>query len=193
MKRLTAIEENGNAFYPYCFREDTCFGAGESEKCTECDFAKKVCETLAAYENTGLTPEEVEKVRYLGTAVDLMKDVFGGKLRVNHVISGFVKFYRAQVGGRAADAVLLINEEVEEYLILKEKNKAAVPYVKVNEEEVKIGPIKFGKGTKVYRCPNCKRLIIYGDRYCRDCGHKLRWEGEHERNRENSGRGQQAD
>ena len=23
MKRLTAIEENGNAFYPYCFREDT--------------------------------------------------------------------------------------------------------------------------------------------------------------------------
>lgn len=170
MKRLTAIEENGNAFYPYCFREDTCFGAGESEKCTECDFAKKVCETLAAYENTGLTPEEVEKVRYLGTAVDLMQDVFGGKLRVNHVISGFVKFYRAQVGGRAA-----------------------VPYVKVNEEEVKIGPIKFGKGTKVYRCPNCKRLIIYGDRYCRDCGHKLRWEGEHERNRENSGRGQQAD
>lgn len=45
MKRLTAIEENGNAFYPYCFREDTCFGAGESEKCLECDFAKKVCET----------------------------------------------------------------------------------------------------------------------------------------------------
>lgn len=104
-----------------------------------------------------------------------------------------MKFYRAQVGGRAADAVLLINEEVEEYLILKEKNKAAVPYVKVNEEEVKIGQIKFGKGTKVYRCPNCKRLIIYGDRYCRDCGHKLRWEGEHEGNRENSGRGKQAD
>ncbi|MBS4967370.1 MAG: hypothetical protein KHZ73_00700 [Lachnospiraceae bacterium] len=61
MKRLTAIEENGNAFYPYCFREDTCFGAGESEKCLECDFAKKVCETLAAYENTGLTPEEVDR------------------------------------------------------------------------------------------------------------------------------------
>lgn len=68
MKRLTAIEENGNAFYPYCFREDTCFGAGESEKCTECDFAKKVCETLAAYENTGLTPSQILELKERDTA-----------------------------------------------------------------------------------------------------------------------------
>lgn len=68
MKRLTAIEENGNAFYPYCFREDTCFGAGESEKCTECDFAKKVCETLAAYENTGLTPSQILEMKERDTA-----------------------------------------------------------------------------------------------------------------------------
>ena len=120
MKRLTAIEENGNAFYPYCFREDTCFGAGESEKCLECDFAKKVCETLAAYENTGLTPSQI--------------------------------------------------------LEMKERDTAKVPSVKINNEAVKIGAIKFGKGTKAYHCPNCKRIIIYGDRYCRDCGQKFIWE-----------------
>lgn len=176
MKRLTAISDVGEAYYPYCYRADTCDGGGTTEKCRDCEFEQQICETLAAYENTGLTPEEVEKVRYLGPAVDLMQDVFGGKLRVNHVISGFVKFYRAQVGERAEDAILLINEEVEEYMILKEKDKAAVPYVKVNEEEMKIGQIKFGKGTKVYRCPNCKRLIIYGDRFCRDCGKRLKWE-----------------
>ena len=193
MKRLTAIEENGNAFYPYCFREDTCFGAGESEKCLECDFAKKVCETLAAYENTGLTPEEVEKVKDLVPVVDAMRDIFGENLTVNRVIDAFVKFYLAEDGGKVSSAVLLTNEEVENYRMLKELNTEKAPSVKINNEAVKIGAIKFGKGTKVYRCPNCKRLIIYGDRYCRDCGHKLRWEGEHERNRENSGRGQQAD
>ena len=68
MKRLTAIGENGNVFYPYCFREDTCFGAGESEKCTECDFAKKVCETLAAYENTGLAPSQILEMKERDTA-----------------------------------------------------------------------------------------------------------------------------
>lgn len=78
MKRLTAIEENGNAFYPYCFREDTCFGAGESEKCTECDFAKKVCETLAAYENTGLTPSQIleMKERYTAKTPKIHKNKF---------------------------------------------------------------------------------------------------------------------
>lgn len=176
MKRLTAIEENGNAFYPYCFREDTCFGAGESEKCLECDFAKKVCETLAAYENTGLTPEEVEKVKDLVPVVDAMRDIFGENLTVNRVIDAFVKFYLAEDGGKVSSAVLLTNEEVENYRMLKELNTEKAPSVKINNEAVKIGAIKFGKGTKVYRCPNCKRLIIYGDRYCRDCGQKFRWE-----------------
>ena len=73
MKRLTAIEENGNTFYPYCFREDTCFGAGESKKCTECDFAKKVCETLAAYENTGLTPSQILEMKERDTAKRYVK------------------------------------------------------------------------------------------------------------------------
>lgn len=62
MKRLTAISESGKAYYPYCFREDTCDGCGSSEKCDQCELSLKVCETLAAYENTGLTPPEIREL-----------------------------------------------------------------------------------------------------------------------------------
>jgi hypothetical protein len=59
MERLTAREETGNAYYPHCFREDTCGGAGCAEKDGSCEFSEKVCEKLAAYEDTNLTPEQV--------------------------------------------------------------------------------------------------------------------------------------
>lgn len=176
MKRLTAIRGFGKAYYPYCYRANTCNGRGATEKCRDCEFNRKICETLAAYENTGLTPEEVEKVKDLVPAVDAMSDIFGENLTVNRVIDAFAKFYLAEDGGKVSNAVLLTNEEVENYRMLKELNMAKVPSVKINNEAVKVGAIKFGEGTKVYHCPNCKRLIIYGDRYCRDCGQKIRWE-----------------
>ena len=53
----------------------------------------------------------------------------------------------------------------EEIMYLKERDAEKAPSVKINDEAVKVGAITFGKGTKVYHCPNCKRLIIYGDRY----------------------------
>ena len=68
MERLTAISENGKAYYPYCFREDTCDGCGSSEKCHQCELSLKVCETLAAYENTGLTPEQIMELKERDTA-----------------------------------------------------------------------------------------------------------------------------
>lgn len=120
MKRLTAISDVGETYYPYCYRADTCDGEGETEKCRDCKFSEEICETLAAYENTGLTPEEI--------------------------------------------------------MHLKERDAKKAPSVIINDEAVKVEAITFGKGTKVYHCPNCKRLIIYGDRYCRDCGQKFRWE-----------------
>lgn len=70
MERLTAISENGKAYYPYCFREDTCDGCGSSEKCGQCELSLKVCETLAAYENTGLTPEQIMELKERDTAKD---------------------------------------------------------------------------------------------------------------------------
>ena len=50
MKRLTAISDVGEAYYPYCYRADTCDGEGGTEKCRDCEFSEKICKTLAAYE-----------------------------------------------------------------------------------------------------------------------------------------------
>ena len=73
MKRLTAISESGKAYYPYCFREDTCDGCGSSEKCDQCELSLKVCETLAAYENTGITPPEILELKERDTAKAVQK------------------------------------------------------------------------------------------------------------------------
>ena len=58
MERLT--EWNGgqtrHAYYPRCF-EEPCYGEGC--KINDCPFETALCERLAAYEDTGLMPEEV--------------------------------------------------------------------------------------------------------------------------------------
>lgn len=64
----------------------------------------------------------------------------------------------------------------EEVTELMERDTAKAPSVKINNEAVKIGAVKFCKGTKVYRCQNCKRLVAYRDRFCSYCGQKLKWE-----------------
>ena len=59
MERLT--EWNGgqtrHAYYPRCFKAP-CYGDGCKIK--DCLFETAVCERLAAYEDTGLTPEEIK-------------------------------------------------------------------------------------------------------------------------------------
>lgn len=77
MERLTAISENGKAYYPYCFREDTCDGCGSSEKCDQCELSLKVCETLAAYENTGLTPEQIMELAERNTPKEAIYEIYG--------------------------------------------------------------------------------------------------------------------
>lgn len=61
MERLT--EWNGgqtrHAYYPRCFKEP-CYGGGCKIK--DCPFETAVCERLAAYEDTGLTPAEVHSM-----------------------------------------------------------------------------------------------------------------------------------
>ena len=55
MERLTK-RENGHAHYPRCF-EEPCGGMGCRTE--DCEFKIEICERLAAYEDTGLTPQEV--------------------------------------------------------------------------------------------------------------------------------------
>ena len=58
MERLTEWngEQPSHAYYPRCFKAP-CYGDGC--KINDCLFETAVCDRLAAYEDTGLTPEEV--------------------------------------------------------------------------------------------------------------------------------------
>ena len=59
MERLTEWndEQPRHAYYPRCF-EEPCYGGGCKIK--DCKFKTAVCDRLAAYEDTGLTPEEIK-------------------------------------------------------------------------------------------------------------------------------------
>lgn len=61
MKRLTSRNENGKAYFPHCFREDTCGGMGSGD-CVACEFTVKICNTLAKYEDM-LSETDTESVQ----------------------------------------------------------------------------------------------------------------------------------
>ena len=54
MKRMTERGEDGNAYYPQCFKEP-CEGMGC--KIEQCKFSEAACDRLAAYEDSGLSPD----------------------------------------------------------------------------------------------------------------------------------------
>ena len=56
MERLTRRSDTGHAYYPRCF-EEPCNGNGCKFK--DCLFDERICERLAAYEDSGCAPEEV--------------------------------------------------------------------------------------------------------------------------------------
>lgn len=60
MERLTRRSDTGHAYYPRCF-EEPCNGSGCKFK--DCPFDETICERLAAYEDTGLTPGEVKSMQ----------------------------------------------------------------------------------------------------------------------------------
>ena len=64
MERLTEWndEQPRHAYYPRCF-EEPCYGRGC--KIEDCPFETAVCERLAAYEDTGLTPEQCENAKVI--------------------------------------------------------------------------------------------------------------------------------
>lgn len=59
MERLTEWNKSSykHAYYPRCFKEP-CYGSGCKIK--DCPFETAVCERLASYEDSGLTPEELK-------------------------------------------------------------------------------------------------------------------------------------
>ena len=59
MERMTK-RENGHVYYPRCF-EEPCGGMGCRTE--DCGFKVEICERLAAYEDTGLEPDEVNALQ----------------------------------------------------------------------------------------------------------------------------------
>jgi hypothetical protein len=59
MERMTK-RENGHVYYPRCF-EEPCGGMGCLTE--DCGFKVEICEHLAAYEDTGLEPDEVNALQ----------------------------------------------------------------------------------------------------------------------------------
>ena len=76
MERLTKWNggQTRNAYYPRCFKEP-CYGSGCKIKA--CPFKTAVCERLAAYEDTGLTPEEIKAPFTEDTMINLAAQALG--------------------------------------------------------------------------------------------------------------------
>ena len=76
MERLTEWngEQTRHAYYPRCFKAP-CYGDGC--KINDCLFETAVCDRLAAYEDTGLTPEEIKAPFTEDTMINLAAQALG--------------------------------------------------------------------------------------------------------------------
>ena len=116
MERLTEWngEQTRHAYYPRCF-EKPCYGDGCKIK--GCPFQEAVCDRLAAYEDTELTPEEIKAPLPEDTMINLAAQALGvepSRLReiaeareIEKTLSGYdysisrmVELMKADVEGR---------------------------------------------------------------------------------------------
>lgn len=74
MERLTK-RENGHVHYPQCFEAPCC---GMGCKIEDCPVKVEICERLAAYEDTGLTPGEVHSMQGEWCAMMSVLNSIGG-------------------------------------------------------------------------------------------------------------------
>lgn len=102
MERLTKWE-NGHAYYPRCF-EKPCSGGGCVTR--DCPFETAICERLAAYEDTGLMPEQVV---WMKEVIEIAFDHDESRVERAHELhvadkEGRVVVLPCKVGERWADA-----------------------------------------------------------------------------------------
>lgn len=104
MERLTK-RENGHAHSPRCF-EEPCGGMGCRTE--DCEFNVEICERLAAYEDTGLTPGEVHSMSGEWRAMmSVLNSIGGGYGRLRELDEadkeGRVAVLPCKVGGSMLD------------------------------------------------------------------------------------------
>ena len=115
---------------------------------------------LREYEDTGLTPDEINALREID---NLIKTKFNGAPNLRELVDGFCKFHDARSDGeRVAKAILITNEDMDKWEELQERDTAKAPRVFDGHW---------------YECPTCGMYAggLKGD-FCHRCGQRLKWE-----------------
>lgn len=60
------------------------------------------------------------------------------------------------------------------------KNITKKPEIVIQDEDVEVGSVTFGKGTKIYKCPICGKWLTRTQKCCSNCGQEILWEMENE-------------
>ena len=116
MERLTK-RENGHAHYPRCF-EEPCGGMGCRTE--DCEFKIEICERLAAYEDTGLTPQEVISMHGEWRAMmSVLNSIGGGYTRLRELAEAD-KDGRLVVLPFTSGRTLLCKENIDSLRLMKD-------------------------------------------------------------------------
>lgn len=118
MERLTKWK-NGHAYYPRCF-ENPCYGGGCVTR--DCLFETEICERLAAYEDTGMTPQSVEalKLSAMGKALAEIKEFDGVPLARLRELAAADKEGRVAVLPFTSGRTLLCEENIDCLRLMKD-------------------------------------------------------------------------
>lgn len=170
MERLTQRDNLGN----WCVKglpwKDTYVGSLITKN-TEEKIHAAFCKLLE-YEETGLSPEQVEELAELKNTVSKR---FEKAITIDQIVNAFVDFYDANnpANERVAMARLLTNEDVLEHQKLQELNIAKSPDYEGDGFD-KEGNIIYD----TWICPNCKtEYEVDYEHYffCPNCGQKIKW------------------
>lgn len=157
MERLTKWE-NGHAYYPRCF-EKPCYGGGCVTR--DCPFETAICERLAAYEDTGVTPEEIKSAFTPDALIKLAAQALGTTPERLRELAAADKEGRAVVlPCKVGDTVYFVNaKQILEFAVVGYAvDETGISWVYSehvdktgNTNERKFSPDRFGKNTFLTR------------------------------------------
>lgn len=132
MDRLTERNEYGEAYYKRCYTS-SCDGTGED--CDNCNLIDvDVCEALAAYEDTGITPDQMREIsdEYRKVCEELaeykkMDKLLGEKYGCNMNLIEFAQSWievmsNQEKGNEEYRFCVLSNEDYDEWKEYKQHN-----------------------------------------------------------------------
>ena len=72
------------------------------------------------------------------------------------------------------DTKVVLNEKAIVSALEKQMPKKPTPH-KGEIDKIRIGNGSWGKGTTIYKCPNCEEFISRTSKHCNQCGQALDW------------------